>query len=367
MSIDVAPRARVAAAFLTLSLVWGSTYLAIRIALESFPPFLLASGRFLVAGAVLYVALRLRGEPRPSPGDARRAVPIGVLLCTVGNGLVVFGQQWVGSGLAAVMVATAPLWGAVVSALGGQTPTRREALALVVGLAGVVVLQGGAELGADRAIGVVAVLLAPLGWAAGSVFSQRVAERSDAGPAMRLSLQMLAGGAALALVSATLGEPIPHAVSPRAVFAAAYLVVFGSLVGLTVYMYLLRNTRPAVAMGYAYVNPVVALALGAALAGEHVGQVEVIATVLVLASVALLGVGRAAPARPARATAARLQRRPGEVESSGSRAPGRAGPRPASRPTRSRTPSSPAGAGRTSGSCPSRCAGAGRRRPAAAP
>jgi drug/metabolite transporter (DMT)-like permease len=284
------------AAFLTVAIVWGSTYLAIAIALESFPPFLMAGIRFAIAGVVLYAIARLRGEARPDLRGWREAAIVGVLLCTLGNGFVVLAEQSVATGLCAVVIATMPLWGAMVNAALGKAPSRREWFALALGLAGIVVLNLGSDLASSSTVGLVAILVAPVAWAIGSVRSQRVpSERSTV---MTLGMQMMVGGVAALAVSVGAQESWPRTVELDAVLALGYLVVFGSIAGYTAYGYLLRHTSMAVATSYAYVNPLVALALGAAFAGESIGIGAVVATAIVLAAVAVLrGVPRAAPPR----------------------------------------------------------------------
>lgn len=279
-------RAWLILAFSTVAIVWGSTYLAIRIGLESFPPFFFAGIRFVIAGAFLYGVARVRGERRPDWRSWREALLLGVLFCTLGNGFVVFAEQSVASGLCAVVIATMPLWGAMTNAALGKAPSRREWLALGLGLTGIVVLNLGSDLASSSIGGLIAILIAPVAWAIGSVRSQRVPMRES--PGMALGMQMLAGGGAALVVSGVAGESWPASVDLEGGLALAYLVVFGSIAGFSAYAYLLRHTSMAVAMSYAYVNPLVALALGALFAGETVGPGAIVATILVLVAVAVL-------------------------------------------------------------------------------
>jgi drug/metabolite transporter (DMT)-like permease len=284
------------AAFAAVCVIWGSTYLGIRVALEGFPPFLLGAVRFLAAGAVLFAVARARGEKAPSAPEWGSALLTGGLLFVVGNGLVNVAEQSVSSGLASVLVATMPLWATLMSRFFGAKASRREIAGVVLGLVGVAVLNLGGELRA-RPGGAVCALLAPMGWALGSVAGRRLP--LPPGTMMRTASQMLGGGAALAVVSLVAHERLAAAPSSRAIVAVAYLCVFGSLVGFTAYSYLLAHTRPAVATSYAYVNPVIAVVLGVALAGERFGATSLVGAVVVLAAVALVGRGKAAPNPPA--------------------------------------------------------------------
>ncbi|WP_437924290.1 drug/metabolite exporter YedA [Sorangium sp. So ce291] len=274
-----------------LYLIWGSTYLAVSVALETLPPFLLAGVRFVTAGALLYGVLRLRGVPRPTLRQWGAAAKVGVLLLVGGNGLVVVSQQWVSSGVAAVVVSTMPLWLALFTtaraARGGATGprgapevSRGEWVGLLVGFAGAALLHLGGDLRAEHA-GALLIVLAPVAWALGSLYS-RTTPLPD-GP-MAVAAEMLSGGAVMLGISALAGEQLAAAPSSRSLLALAYLVVFGSIVGLSAYTFLLRNTRPAIATSYAYVNPIVAIALGIALGGER-------ASAATWAAAAVIGAG----------------------------------------------------------------------------
>lgn len=280
----------IAAALLAVYLLWGSTYLAIRVALETIPPFTLGALRFLIAGGGLYLVLRLRGAPAPSRREWRTASLTGVLLFVGGNGFVVLGEQWVSSGLVALVVGTMPLWAAMFAGASGQRSSGREWLGLLLGFLGITVLSLGGELNAAGA-GALLVMLSPVCWALGVVLGRR-------GPlpagAMAAASQMLAGGVALLGLTLLRGETLLALPSGRSLLALAHLVVSGSLIGFTAYGYLLRNTRNAVANSYAYVNPIVAIVLGASLAGEAVGPATWIAAAIILSGVALLGLSRPA-------------------------------------------------------------------------
>lgn len=283
----------VAAALLSLYLIWGSTYFAIRIGLDGFAPFTLASVRFLLAGSALYLGLRWRGARNPDALQWRNAAVTGVLLLGLGNGLVCYAEQSVGSGLAAVAIASVPLFAALFSVLFGDWPRRGEWAAVLVGLAGVVLLNLGGDLRSSPA-GAAALLLAAATWAMGSVWSRR--QPLPAG-AMNTAVQMLAGGLALALMAAVTGEHWHARPGVPALLAMVYLVVFGSLVGFSAYLWLLRNVRPVLATSYAYVNPPVAVLLGVALGGERIGAMDLAGMAVILAAVVMLTLGRVAPSR----------------------------------------------------------------------
>lgn len=280
------PPMMIVAAMLAVYFLWGSTYLAIRVALETIPPFSLGAMRFLIAGGGLYAALRLFGAPKPTPAEWRTSFLTGALLFVAGNGFVVLGEQWVSSGLVALVVGTMPLWAALFGRAAGQPPTTREWLGLGLGFAGVAILQLGGEL-AGAGLGALLVLLAPVCWALGVVLGR--SRPLPAGP-MAAATQMLAGGVMMAGIAALLGEA-PAVPSARSMAAVLHLVVSGSLIGFTAYGYLLRRTRPAVANSYAYVNPVVAIVLGAALASEPVGPLTWLATAVILSGVVVIGLG----------------------------------------------------------------------------
>lgn len=275
-------------ALLALYLIWGSTYLAIRIGLTAYPPFQMAAIRFLAAGAVLYAWLRWRGMAAPTRRQWANAAVTGCLLLGLGNGLVCYAEQSVASGLAAVVVAGMPLFAALFGGLYGQWPQRTEWIGLGVGFAGVVLLNlGGGMSGAP--LGALALLTAAAAWAFGSVWSRR----RDMPPAsMNTAAQMLCGGAALLLASLALGERLPDAPPASATLAIVYLAVMGSLVAFSAYLYLLQNVRPALATSYAYVNPPVAVLIGAVFAGEAVHALDLVAMAVILAGVSLITLAR---------------------------------------------------------------------------
>jgi len=255
------PRSNVIAAFAAVYIVWGSTYLAIRYAVETIPPFLMVGTRFLVSGTLLYVWARSRGAPRPTRLEWRDATITGLLLLCFGNGAVSWAEQKVPSGLAALLVAVVPLWMVLLNWLGpkGERPTVTVMLGVIVGLVGLGVLVGpGMTTGRGTVDSTAAVVLvvASLAWAAGSVYN-RFGSRPES-PAMSTGLQMIAGSVVLVIVGLVAGEG-PHLhlhdISAASWIGWIYLVTFGGLVGFTAYIYLLQAVSPAKASTYAYVNP----------------------------------------------------------------------------------------------------------------
>jgi drug/metabolite transporter (DMT)-like permease len=281
----------------TLYIVWGSTYLAIRVGVRTLPPLAMASIRFLIAGAVLYVfAIRAgdRQGDRPSVAHWRSALVVGGLLLAGGNGGVSIGERFVSSGLAALLVATVPLWIVLFGHFSGaERLTRRVGLGIVVGFAGMGLLAQSAGREPSQLFGIVALLLAALAWAAGSDYARRAPLPRR--PLVSTAMQMLAGGALLGVLAIFTGDwarfPFQH-MDGAAIASVAYLVVFGSLIGFSSYVYLLKVAGPAVVSTYAFVNPVVAVALGAAFLGEAVTGRTLLAGGVIVAAVALIVSGR---------------------------------------------------------------------------
>jgi len=267
-------------------LIWSSTYLAIRVAVTELPPLLMASLRFSAAGLALLAVARQRGAAWPSPRQWLTVLPIGALLFVGGNGFVAIAELSVSSGGAAVVCATMPLWTGVLSVVGGERPSRREWLSLIVGFVGVVVLMGGPSL-QGRPVHVALILLAPICWSLGSILARRFARSATFDNVMSSAMQMVTGGAALAVAGIACGERLPAHASSRSWLALAYLVVFGSLIGFTAYNWLLRNARPVVATSYAYVNPILAVLFGAAVSGEALGVTTLAANALIVGAIAL--------------------------------------------------------------------------------
>lgn len=284
----LSPRVLIALSLFALYIIWGSTYLAIRIGLESFPPFVMAAMRFFVAGLAMYGFLRWRGMPAPTPRQWRNCAITGTLLLGFGNGMVCLAEQHVASGLAAVAVAGMPLFAATFGAMFGQWPRRAEVAGLLIGFVGVLVLNFGSDLSGSPS-SAFALLLATASWAFGSLWSKR----QDMPPAaMSTAAQMLTASVALTVFALIAGEHLPTAPTLRATLAVAYLGVFGSIVAFSAYMYLLNTVRPALATSYAYVNPPVAVLFGVLLGGEHVRTLDVIGMAIILGGVGLITLAR---------------------------------------------------------------------------
>jgi drug/metabolite transporter (DMT)-like permease len=286
-STDAPPSSRVLLALLAVYVLWGSTYYGIAIAVHTLPPILMAGMRFVVAGGVLYGALRLRGAPVPRPAEWRNALISGALLFGGGNGFVVLAERTMPSGLTSIVIASTPIVAVIVSLAWGERPRPLEWLGVMIGIVAVGWLCSEGSIAGMLRISPI-LLLAPISWTLGSFASRSLKVAS--GP-MGAATQMLAGGAVMIPLGFAIGEHLPAAFEWRGALAWIYLVVFGSLVGFTAYAYLLRNTRPALAMSYAYVNPVVAVILGTALGGERLPLRALTAGAAVLGSVCLISVG----------------------------------------------------------------------------
>jgi drug/metabolite transporter (DMT)-like permease len=283
------------AGLIAVYIVWGSTYLAIRFVVETMPPFLAAGIRFLIAGAVLYSITRLRGNRAPVKLEWRSAAIVGLFLLVGANGGVMWAEQRVASGIAALMVASAPLWMALIDAVrpGGKRPNGWIVAGILIGFAGILVLVGPGQLiGVEGDVdlqGVGVLLMAAFLWAVGSLYN-RGAKLPDS-PLLATGMEMLAGGLGLLLLGTVAGEWARldiSAISTRSWLGFAYLVVFGSWVGFASYIWLLRVAPTTLVSTYAYVNPLVAILLGSLLAGEELTTQILLATVFILGSVIII-------------------------------------------------------------------------------
>ncbi|HUE98431.1 MAG TPA: EamA family transporter [Anaerolineales bacterium] len=286
-------------ALLALYIVWGSTYLAIRFAVETIPPFLHASLRFLISGAILYIWRRAAGDPAPTAGNWKSTAIVGTALLLGGNGLVAWAEQTVPSGIAALLITTSPFWLVLFESMraGGTKPTWQAIVGLVIGFGGVFILIGPAEItgveGSFDTFGVILLLLAPLFWSMGSIY----AKGADMPKSTLLStgMQMLMGAVALFIVSLIKGELNGFntgLVSMRSWLALLYLITFGSLIGFVSYGWLLHNAPISLVSTYAYVNPVVAVLLGSLLADEPLNGRILIAAAIIIGSVFLINSAR---------------------------------------------------------------------------
>lgn len=291
-------------ALLALYIVWGSTYLGIRFAVETIPPFLHASLRFLISGAILYIWRRAAGDTAPTAGNWKSTAIVGAALLLGGNGLVAWAEQTVPSGIAALLITTSPFWLVLFESMraGGTKPTGQAILGLVVGFLGVFILIGPAEItggeGGFDTFGSILLLLAPLFWSMGSIY----AKNADMPKSTLLStgMQMLTGAVALFIVSVIKGELSGFSfglVSMRSWLALLYLITFGSLIGFVSYGWLLHNAPISLVSTYAYVNPIVAVLLGNLLADEPLNGRILIAAAIIIGSVVLINTARHAPAK----------------------------------------------------------------------
>ena len=288
-------------AWIAVCLIWGTTYLGIRVTLETMPPGAMSSLRWIIAGGLLVVWLRLRGEPLPPASRWRGIALMGFFLLFVGNGGVAYAEQWVPSGLAAVLVATAPFWMAgVEAASGGERMTGRTLTGLLVGFAGIVVLvwpQLAFESAGGRRflLGVILLQIASFGWAVGSGYSRRHARHDHV--LGTTALQMLAGGAMLGTLAVIRGEWSQLSFNPRTAVALAYLSTLGAIGGFVAYTYALRHLPVTFVSLYAYINPIIAVALGVLFLAEPFNVRIAAAAALVLAGVAIVRSRTAAAAR----------------------------------------------------------------------
>lgn len=296
---DRASKAKLALAFAALFTIWGSTYLAIKFAVETIPPYLMSGARFTVAGAILYLIARLRGSPNPTRREWTDGAVVGTLLLTCGNGVVGWAEQKVPSGITALLVASVPIWMVLIdwARPRGKRPNALVTLGLLLGLAGVGVLAApgfGGESKPGVGLGAAMLIVGSIAWAAGSIYSRQSARPESA--QMSTAVQMLTGSVTLILVGILMGELNRFdagAITAKSLFAWAYLVTFGAIIGFTAYAYVLRETTPAKASTYAYVNPVIAVLLGWAFANEPITMRTVVGAGIILAGVAMISLKKA--------------------------------------------------------------------------
>jgi drug/metabolite transporter (DMT)-like permease len=287
-------RTRIILAFAAVYVIWGSTYLFIKYAIESVPPFMMGAARFIVAGALLYALARWRGAKAPGARDWRSAAITGVLMLGLGNGAVMWAELTVPTGVVALIVSTVPIWIVLIDWLRprGVRPRVPVFLGLALGVAGMVILIGPRAIigqGNVDEIGVLILLVGSLGWAVGTILSK--GSKRSSSPIVYSSLQMGAAGAAMLIMSLAIGEHTrfePGDVTPRAFFSWLYLMLAGSIIGYTAYIYLLGKVSAAKAATYAYVNPIIAVLLGWAFLREPIGGRTLIAAAVILAGVAII-------------------------------------------------------------------------------
>lgn len=296
-TIDRAAPGALAVAFALASvyILWGSTYLAIRFALESYPPFLLGAGRMFLAGLIMYVVLRARGVPRPTGKQWRTLWVLSIWMVLLSNGLVNLAETEVGSGLAAIAVASMPLFAGVFAMLRGRHPSKIEWIGLIIGFLGVLWLNAGGELSSST-LGLVCLVIAPIAWAWGSIWSR---DQDLPQPFMSAAGQMLTGSVWMLIAAILHGERITQMPTLSATGALLYLVVAGSIFGFTAYIWLLHHVRPALATSYAYVNPPIAVLFGALIGGEHFTAHDLGAMAVILLGVVIITLSKSRAAKPA--------------------------------------------------------------------
>ncbi|WDI48821.1 drug/metabolite exporter YedA [Salmonella enterica] len=276
-------------ALFALYIIWGSTYFVIRIGVESWPPLMMAGVRFLSAGMLLMAFLLLRGEKLPPLRQTINAALIGLLLLAVGNGLVTVAEhQNVPSGIAAVVVATVPLFTLCFSYFFGIKTRKLEWVGIAIGLAGIILLNSGGNLSGNP-WGAILILIGSMSWAFGSVYGSRIALPVGM---MAGAIEMLAAGVVLLCAAFLSGEKLATLPGLSGFMAVGYLALFGSIIAINAYMYLIRNVSPALATSYAYVNPVVAVLLGTGLGGERLLPVEWAALGVIVFAVVLVTLGK---------------------------------------------------------------------------
>jgi drug/metabolite transporter (DMT)-like permease len=288
------PPLKVLIALFLVYFVWGSTYLALATIVHYIPPFLVNGLRFMVAGSLLMLILRLSGHPPPSRIQWRNAILCGSLMTGISSGFVSYSIQYVDSGLAALGIASIPLWAAIFASIWERRPTRLEVWGLLVGFAGVLVLNFSPSFWANP-WGGLAMLTAPIMWSFGTVWSRQLDMPKGA---MSSAALLLCGGSILTAAGFLRGERLGEIPPTGALLAWAYLIVFGSMITFSAYNYLLRHTSPVLATSYAYVNPIVAVALGAVFLGEALTLTTLIAGALILGSILMINWASRPGSRP---------------------------------------------------------------------
>jgi drug/metabolite transporter (DMT)-like permease len=274
-------------ALIATYLVWGSTYLVTRFTIESIPPFMLTGIRCAIAGAILLAMGWFRGQTLPTKVQLGNALFVGALMFGGGAGLTAFSEIWVESGLTATAIAATPIWAAIFAGIFGKWPNRMEWLGLSVGLSGIILLNFDSGMSGNP-IGAVALIIGPMLWAFGSMWSRRVSMPEGM---MGTGLQLGGGAFALIFISRFAGENMTAYPTTTAWLGLIYLTLLSSVITFSAYMYLVQNVRPVIATSYAYVNPILAILLGVYLAGETITAIGVVAMFVILAGVGLLAMG----------------------------------------------------------------------------
>jgi len=281
-------------AFLCVYIFWGGTYLGMKIALNSFPPFLMAAIRHTTAGLIMLSIGLYKKEVRPTTLQIRNAAIVGLLLLVGGNGLVAWSEQRLPSSVASLIISSVPFWVMSLNWLGGdkQKPSRIELFSLILGFIGILLMVFQGQVDSNKAIdglGIFVLLVAAFMWSLGSLYSRH--SHMPKSSIFSTSTQMLAGGLSLFVLSTFLAEPTQFDISrvlPSAWFAMFYLIFFGSVIGYTAYIWLMKNVAPSLASTYAFINPVVAVFLGWTLAGEILSSQTLLAAVVIIMAVVIL-------------------------------------------------------------------------------
>ena len=282
-------RFKIGLALLATYTIWGSTYLGMKFARESFPPLSMASMRFAIAGLGMMLFMRWRGGEWPTWRQLLGGLGIGVILLGLGNGGVVLGLGYISTSLTALILASSPIWAAIFAGFWGSWPTKREVIGLIVGFTGAGVLTFDGDIQAAP-FGFAMLILAAMGWAFGTVLIPRV---NQAESFMGSGVQMFGASISLAIAAALSGEQFTQMPSTTSLIAFAYLVIFGSFIGFTAYAYLIPRVRPSLAISSAYVNPMVAILLGFLIAGETISSTMLIAIPLIIGGVLLMSIAKA--------------------------------------------------------------------------
>jgi len=272
----------------SIYIIWGSTYLAITYVIEDIPSLMAAAMRFVLAGIILFGIGILRGEALPSRQQWINAALLGTLMLGGGQGGVMFAEQWVASGLAAMMVATVPLWAIVFASFLERMPTRLEVIGLMLGMAGIIVLNLGADLWANT-IGGLVITLSPIFWALGSMLSRQVSMPKGF---MGVAAMLLPASGVMGILSVLHGDRLTHTPGTESIAGLLFLVIFGSVIAFSAYTYLLKTVTPAMATSYAYVNPIIALFLGWLVADETLSVQTLLASALIIAGVVIITTSR---------------------------------------------------------------------------
>jgi len=280
-------------ALIAVYLFWGGTYLGMKFAIESIPPFIMAGIRFILAGGILYLIYRIKGGQRPSLEEWKNPCVVGAMLLLGGNGVVAWAEQQVPSSIASVLIATVPLWIITFSCIGERRrPGIGSIIGIILGLCGISILvwnSNGTSSQTTNIWGMAAIIFAAFSWSAGSMYSRKA--KMPSSPLLSTGLQMISGGILLLIAAAFHGDYRgfePARISIHSWMAMGYLVIFGSLIAFSAYIWLLNNIEPAVASTYAFVNPIVAVFLGWLFAGEELGINALIAAVIIIVAVILI-------------------------------------------------------------------------------